>query len=80
MTKGAWQSPDDIEAELFPKANGSFVRGYDKIELHCAKTKSARFAQTMLAHFAPHSQALCVWCNHKGGIRDVTAGTGLIRS
>jgi len=34
MPKSTWQCADDLEPELFPEANGSFVCRNNKVELH----------------------------------------------
>jgi len=43
MTKGAWQSADDLETELLPQTDRRFVSSNNKIKLHCPKTETARF-------------------------------------
>jgi hypothetical protein len=44
MPKCAWQSSDDLEPELLPKADRRRIGRYDEIELHCAKADPARLA------------------------------------
>src|SRR5205809_5015695 len=79
MPKSAWQGTDDVKPKPFPETNGCFICRHNKVELHRAKPKSARFAQTMLAHLSAYSNSTRVRRNHDGGIRTVSTGTGLIR-
>ncbi len=44
------QSPDDVVTELLPKAEGSRVGRYDKVELHCEKAKINARCLRMIAH------------------------------
>src|SRR6266853_377949 len=80
MPKSTWQCADDLETELFPEANGSFVRRNDKVELHRAKAKPARLVQAMLTHFSADPKAARFWCDHERRIRNVRAKRRLIRS
>src|SRR5205809_7088217 len=79
MPKSAWQGTDDVKPEPLPETNGCFIRRDNKIELHRAKAKPARFAQTMLAHLSAYSKSARVRRNHEGGVRNVITGSGLIR-
>jgi len=78
MLKRAWQSADDPETKSLPKVNRRCVCRNDKVKLHCAKTKPARFAQTMFAHRAANSLPARVRCNHERGVRDVRSWASLI--
>jgi hypothetical protein len=79
MLKRAWQSADDLETKLLPKVNRRCVCRNDKVKLHCAKTKPARFAQTMFAHRAANSLAAGIRRDHERGVRDVRSCADLIR-
>ena len=78
MTKRPRQGADNLEPKLLPNVDGGCVRRNDKVKLHCAKTKPARFAQTMFAHRATNSLPARVRCNHERGVRHVRSWTGLI--
>src|SRR5206468_2271488 len=80
MPKRAGQSADDVEADLLPKTDGWRVRRNHEIELHGAKTHSARLGQTMLGHTASDSGALRIRCHHESGVGHMRAGTELIGS
>jgi hypothetical protein len=43
MTKGTWQSANDLEPELLPQTDRRFVGRDNKIELHRPKTEAAGF-------------------------------------
>ena len=79
MAKRARQSAGDLETKLVPKVDRGGVRRDNEIELHRAKSKSPRLAQTMLAHFSSHSKTARFWRDHESGVRNVRTGSGLIR-
>src|SRR5213080_4705476 len=79
MLKSARQGTDDVKPKPLPETNGCFIRRDNKIELHRAKAKSLRLAQTMLAHLSAYSKSARLRRNHEGGIRNVRTGCGLIR-
>src|SRR5205809_7375561 len=79
MPKSAWQGTDDVKPKPFPETNGCFICRHNKVELHRAKTKSARFAQTMLAHLSAYSKSTRVRRNREGGLVNVRTASGMIR-
>src|SRR2546422_7790461 len=60
MVKCAGQSADDFETDLLPKMGRRCVGRNHEIELHGAKTHSARLSQAMLGHPASDARALSV--------------------
>jgi len=79
MAKRARQSAGDLETKLVPKVDRGGVRRDNEIELHRAKPKSPRLAQTMLAHISAYLKSSRGWRNHERGVRNVRTGSGLIR-
>src|SRR5438094_9659310 len=79
MPKSAWHGTDDVKPKPLPETNGCFIRRDNKIELHRAKAKSLRLAQTILAHLSAYSKSARARRNHEGGLRNERTGCGLIR-
>jgi len=55
MVERAGQRAHDVEPKVLPQTDRRRVGGNHEVELHCAKTEPARFAQAMLGHCATDS-------------------------
>lgn len=79
MQERFWQSPDDRKSETLPEPYRSFIRRYDKIELHRAKAALLGPLQRMRAHRPSNTFTRRLCSGNIATIRDVRTATPLIR-